>query len=124
MDKRCEYGVYSLRLKQKLLDNLQLEREERRIRDSVDTSTGLASRLDKVRFREIFFLSVLDQFGPNPLNHTLSQIFFNFRNICVSVAVFRHILQNILQCVTKDRDTFTYPGTGILRKLKIIWESV
>jgi hypothetical protein len=39
---------------------------------------------------------------------TLSQIFFNFRNICVSVAVFRHILQNILQYITKDRDTYTY----------------
>jgi hypothetical protein len=31
------------------------------------------------------------------IRSTLSQIFFNFRNICVSVAVFRHILQNILQ---------------------------
>jgi hypothetical protein len=50
MDKRCEYGVYSLRLKQKLLDSLQLEREERRVRESVDTSTGLANRLDKVQF--------------------------------------------------------------------------
>jgi hypothetical protein len=39
---------------------------------------------------------------------SLSQIFFNFRNICVSVAVFRHILQNILQYITKDRDTYTY----------------
>jgi hypothetical protein len=36
------------------------------------------------------------------------KFFFNFRNICVSVAVFRHILQNILQYVTKDRDTYTY----------------
>jgi hypothetical protein len=36
--------------------------------------------------------------------HTLSQMFFNFRNICVSVAVFRNILQNM----TKDRDTYTY----------------
>ena len=40
--------MYSLKLKQKLLDNLQLEREEKRVRDMVDTSTGLASRLDKV----------------------------------------------------------------------------
>jgi hypothetical protein len=48
---------------------------------------------------------------------TGTQIFFNFRNICVSVAVFRHILQNILQYITKDRDTH------ILRKLKKIWES-
>jgi hypothetical protein len=40
--------------------------------------------------------------------HTLSQIFFNFRNICVSVAVLRHILQNILQYMTKDRNTYTY----------------
>ena len=42
--------MYSLRLKQKLLDNLHMEREERRAaRDMVDTSSGLASRLDKVR---------------------------------------------------------------------------
>jgi hypothetical protein len=39
---------------------------------------------------------------------TLSQIFFNFRNICVSVAVFRYISQNILQYITRDRDTYTY----------------
>jgi hypothetical protein len=42
---------------------------------------------------------------------TISQIFFNFLEICVycvSVAVFRHILQNILQYITKDRDTYTY----------------
>jgi hypothetical protein len=42
------------------------------------------------------------------LRTSLSQIFFNFRNICVSVAVFRHILQNILQYITEDRDTYTY----------------
>jgi hypothetical protein len=53
--------------------------------------------------------------------HSLSQIFFNFPNICVSVAVFRNILQNILQYMTKDRDTYTYT---LLRKLKKIWESV
>jgi hypothetical protein len=35
-------------------------------------------------------------------------MFFNFRNICLSVAEFRHILQNILQYITKDRDTYTY----------------
>jgi hypothetical protein len=36
------------------------------------------------------------------------KFFVNFRNICVSVAVFRYILQNILQYMTKYRDTYTY----------------
>jgi hypothetical protein len=40
--------------------------------------------------------------------------FFQFPNICVSIAVFRNILQHILQYITKVRDTYTY----ILRKLE------
>jgi hypothetical protein len=39
---------------------------------------------------------------------TLAQIFFNLRNIYVSVAVFRNILLNILQYITKVRDIYTY----------------
>jgi hypothetical protein len=43
--------------------------------------------------------------------NAISQFFFNFRNLCASVVVFRNILQNILQYstyMTKDRDTYTY----------------
>jgi hypothetical protein len=50
------------------------------------------------------------------VNNTLSQIFFDFCNICVSVAVFSNILQNILQYMTKYRDTYTYI-TEIEKKL-------
>ncbi len=50
LERPCEYGVYSLQLKQRLLDALQLDREEKRAaRDLADTSSGLASRLNKVR---------------------------------------------------------------------------
>jgi hypothetical protein len=45
---------------------------------------------------------------PFESRYTLPNFFFNFRNLCVSVAVFRYILQNILQYMTKYRDTYTY----------------
>jgi hypothetical protein len=48
-------------------------------------------------------------------------IFFNFRNICVSVAAFRNtgILQNILQYIPKDRDIYIF-----YENLKGFWDRV
>jgi hypothetical protein len=53
----------------------------------------------------------------------LSQIFFNFRMLCVNVAVFRNLLEIILQYITKDDDTYIV-YIPVLRKLENIWESV
>ncbi len=54
LDKPCDYGVYSLKLKQRLLDALHLDREEKRAAAKEmmadTTSTGLASRLHKVPY--------------------------------------------------------------------------
>jgi hypothetical protein len=63
-----------------------------------------------------FFKNILNKSTPWMcyIQYTLPIFFFNFSNICLSVAVFRNILQNIMQYIT----------THILRKLKKIWESV
>jgi len=50
LDSPSEFGIYSLQMKHRLLNNLQLSKDkDQRIEDS---SSGLASRLDKVRLGE------------------------------------------------------------------------
>lgn len=54
LDSPCKYGIYSLKLKQMLLDNLTRQQTKKSVAkpESVpsdqDTSNGLVSRLDKV----------------------------------------------------------------------------
>ena len=52
LDQPTEHGIYSLELKQELLDKLndkQIKTKESAAISEADSSTGLSSRLDKVK---------------------------------------------------------------------------